>query len=132
MIPEQGGPVEDQPGDARTDRDEAIDMVERGADAAEFEAALDAVFVVAAARPEFTTDEVVELLTSSGWAPREPRVLGAVMRKAAGFGWVRPSQRYAGSARRRSHARPKRVWLSQLYLEPEAALTPCESPVPTA
>jgi hypothetical protein len=108
---------------ASHERERAIQQVEANADPLEFEAAVDAVFVAAVRKPELTTDDVMEVLAGA-WEPREPRVLGAVMRKAASLGWVTRTERWSESPRRESHARPKRVWTSLLWIAPEPEPAP--------
>jgi hypothetical protein len=95
-------------------RDEAIARVERNADTGFYQDAIDAVNLAALAYPEFTTEEVVRLLADRP-APHEPRVFGAVMRRAAEAGWITPTDRWALSTFRRSHSRPKRIWSSLIY-----------------
>lgn len=99
---------------AQEARDAAIDRVEANADEEFFNTALDAVMGLAISQAQFTTDDLVECLRDIP-APREPRVFGAVMRTAARHGWVEASDRYGASNRRKSHARPKRIWLSLLF-----------------
>lgn len=93
-------------------REEAIDRVERHARAAWLEAALGTVRQLAVERPTLTTDDVWLAL---GSAPREPRALGAVMRKAEGLELIEPTNQWALSTRVACHRRPLRVWRSRVY-----------------
>lgn len=97
--------------DAQDARDDAIDRVEKGADPEFIENALEFVYATALRHKEFTTDNVVAMMSNVP-APREPRVWGAIMMKARKAGWIIPGT-YAPSSSRRSHARPKRIWISQ-------------------
>lgn len=87
---------------------EAIERVERNADADWIEAAYMAVVRIAAVRAAFTTDQVWAEVGS----PREPRAMGAVMRRANREGICKPTDRTRASARPENHARPVRVWES--------------------
>jgi hypothetical protein len=98
--------------DAIAARDEAIDRVEKNAQAEWLDAAYRAVKSLAANRDEFTTDDVWVLLTEWGHSVREPRALGAVMRKAAKDDLIQASGRYEKSERKVCHRNPKMVWLS--------------------
>jgi hypothetical protein len=75
---------------------------------------LEIVRLVAQEYPAFTTDDVmIKSIVLDG--PRddfEPRVLGAVMRRAAKDGVVKATAAYQASSFRSCHARPKRVWQS--------------------
>lgn len=101
--------------DARRRRDKAIDTVEAAADSSWKEAADYAIRKVAATRTEFTTDDIWQVLHDmSIEAPREPRALGASMRRAAAAGVIEPTNRIERSARPVCHAAPKRVWRSRV------------------
>ena len=96
-------------------RDAAIDEVEKNCDARWLERAYAVVVSLARERSSFTTDDVLAVLGED--LPREPRVVGAVMRRAKREGIVEPHG-YAASSRVESHARPKRVWHSLVAREP--------------
>lgn len=94
--------------DAEQARDQAIQQVEDNADTDWMRQALAAVKWCAHYHGLFTTDEVWTMLPEV----REPRALGAVMRKAQKAGWIRPTDRVRNSSRVECHARPVRVWES--------------------
>lgn len=75
------------------------------------EAALAAIHSVAERCAELTTDSVLAEDPNLENA-REPRCLGPLMLQAAREGWIASTDRMAASNRRRSNARPKRVWRS--------------------
>lgn len=55
----------------------------------------------------FTTDEVWKVVTSQ---PREPRAMGAAMKRAQADGMIRTTPNYRPSKREDCHGRPVRVW----------------------
>lgn len=70
-----------------------------------------AVLTVAKRRRFFTTDEV--------WAtglepPAEPRALGAVLKRAAGFGFIERTDRFRATRRRSRRGAPVAIWRSLL------------------
>jgi hypothetical protein len=70
---------------------------------------------LAKTRPEFTTDDVWELMHQRmNPMPHEPRALGAMMTNAAKAGLIAPTDRYIPSARPVCHRNPKRIWKSLL------------------
>ena len=92
-------------------RDEALEQVAGGANDATWETIRLAVHAVCLTHTQFTTDDV--------WAEidqpiHEPRVLGAIMRLAAQWGWCRSTGVYRKSIRPQCHARPVVIWQSQL------------------
>lgn len=95
--------------EARRRKTEAIDAVERGADAWWFRRALQAVRSARVSTAGFTTDDVWAILGDD--EPRENRAMGAVMREAHRSGLARPTVQYRPSADPRCHGRPKRVWV---------------------
>lgn len=97
--------------DAEAAREEAIDRAEAHADTGWLDRAYAVVVALARRRGSFTTDDVLRELGDD--MPREPRVVGAVMRRAKRDGVVEPHG-YAPSSRVESHARPKRVWASRV------------------
>jgi hypothetical protein len=101
--------------DALAAQAEAIERVERHADADWKDHVLDVIWGLAAYRAELTSDDVWRLLGQEGPATHEPRALGAMLKKAAGEGWVTPTDTYRPSARAACHARPVRVWRSLIY-----------------
>jgi len=97
---------------AQVARDVAIDQVERAAGAAWLTRAVAAISFVARIRPEFTTDEVWQVLSGAGEAgrPREPRAMGAAMRVAHLTGICVPTTETMMSIRVACHRRPLRIW----------------------
>ena len=89
-------------------KDEALARVEDHATEEEKRRLRDAVHKTAHDYPDgFTADDVWEYLT--GWSPREPRLLGAVLRREArGLGLA--PQGWIKSERARCHGRPVQVW----------------------
>jgi len=96
-------------------RDEAI---ERGwsNSAVKFrDAAFRAILVLAEREDEFTTDDVWEYFTDNKLeANHDGRALGGAMKRAKGLGLIAPSDRFVLSERPACHARPVRIWISQL------------------
>lgn len=74
------------------------------------EQALEAVKHVSSERDEFTTDDLWPYVSM----PKEPRAMGAVMRAAVKAGYCTPTDRTVKSERKECHARPLRVWRSEL------------------
>lgn len=93
-------------------RDEAIHRVDLHADGDWKDAALRTVRSLAASRTTFTTDDVWKLLAGAGYEVREPRAMGAVMRRVAGAGLIRATDHWALSKRPECHRRPVRIWES--------------------
>lgn len=100
------------------ERDAAVDriltQVECNAGQAWIAHALNAVWSAASIYGSITTDQVWERIT---WTPREPRAMGAVMRKATGEGWIRPTNHYERSRRSECNHRPVKVYRSRIYRE---------------
>jgi hypothetical protein len=86
-------------------RDAALQQVEAHADSGWMDAAEKIVRNLAAAGP-FTADALWSRIDQ----PREPRALGALMRKLAVAKFIRPTGRYIKSARPDCHARPLCEW----------------------
>ena len=93
---------------ARADRDKAIDTVEENREewCERFEAA---ILAVAARQESFTSDDVLKAFPELEEC-EEKRVIGAAFRRLSGK--FIEAKGYRESARRKSHARPKRVWKS--------------------
>jgi len=99
-------------------RDRGIDQVEAAASASFKAAALAALKHIAQTAPEFTSDRVWALVERRGFsAPREPRVMGAIMRSAIGHGWIEPTDVFRKSIRPQAHSRSIRVWASKLTVK---------------
>jgi len=61
---------------------------------------------------DFTTDDVFK---PEQWPFTDPRAFGAVMQKAAKLGYITGTDRTRKSIQKRCHARPKKVWKSNIY-----------------
>ena len=70
----------------------------------------EAVVTLAKRLPEFTTDEVWDLIEAA--PPSEPRALGHVMTAMAARGWIRATDRVRKSRRPECHSRPVQIWES--------------------
>jgi hypothetical protein len=92
-------------------RDAAIERVDRNADDDWKAKAMDAVRQVCRMRDEFTTDAVWAILDREGVKPpREPRALGAVMRRASSAGLIERTDRFVPTTRPQAHRKPTAVW----------------------
>lgn len=92
-------------------RDEALERLEE-AHKLWISQALDAVHGLASRRDQLTTDAIWHVV---GSPPKEPRAMGAVMRKAASRGWIKATDRTKLSVRPECHRRPIRIWDSLIY-----------------
>lgn len=80
------------------------------------ELALWAVKAVCTQGPEFTSDEVHQILKELAVAEtHDTRALGGVMRQAQRFGWCEPTIYTRKSERPACHRRPLCVWRSNLW-----------------
>ena len=92
-------------------KDEAIDRVERNASTEWKKVALRAVKWRAKKGLPFTTDEVwADLEGAAVVPPREPRAMGAIMRKAVSEGAIVATEKTVKSSKPSNHKRPERVW----------------------
>lgn len=93
---------------------EAIDRAEGAADPHWLAAAYAALGKVCAMRnagDDLTTDAIWHVLDLDGVpAPREPRAIAAVMRRAAKCGLIEKTNRVKVSVRTENHGRPVSVW----------------------
>lgn len=98
---------------AHAARDRAITQTENANDPRWQAAARFAIEALAKMRREMTSDDVWEFLAHHGLPmPDEPRVLGAVMKRAAAAGIIEATDRVVNSRREAAHAGPKRIWRS--------------------
>jgi len=98
-----------------TARDAAIEQVKEAADMAWKVEAFAAVDYVSRLKDEFTTDAVWWKLAQRGIGfPREPRAMGAIMRKAVLAGLCEPTDQTRKSVRVDCHRRPLQVWKSKV------------------
>ena len=94
-----------------SEKEEAIDRVERGAPELWKKTALKAVKWRAKKGVPFTTDEVWSDLEGAGVEPpREPRAMGAIMRKAVSEGVIVATDKTKISRKGTNNKRPVRVW----------------------
>lgn len=101
--------------EARRRRDEAIARGDAAADAKFKKCLDDAIFYLATAVDEFTTDDVWDHLDDAEiMIPAETRSVGGAMKRAQSKGWIRPTQRVVNSDRPICHCRPVRVWQSRI------------------
>lgn len=96
--------------------DAALHQVETNADQTWFNSALEAVRRVSTRLKAFTTDHVWKVLVEEmkAGAPREPRALGAVMRRAMVLGYCNGTNTTMKSTRPECHRRPIMVYRSKL------------------
>jgi hypothetical protein len=94
-------------------RNEALARVEANANSAWKSHCEDAIRWLSETRPDFTTDDVWELMHQRlNPMPHEPRAIGAMMTNAAKRGLITPTDRYTPSARPECHRRPVKIWKS--------------------
>jgi hypothetical protein len=100
---------------AIAERDAAIDRVSEAAPHAFKVGTMEVIEALALTRDEFTTDAIWALNERRGIeAPPEPRVMGALLKRAAEAGWIEPTDRTVQSGRAENHRRPVRVWRSRI------------------
>lgn len=102
-------------GEARRQRDAALERVEDHAGEEWKDAALRAVEAAAHARREFIVDEVWRFLPATVPGPREGRAMGPVMLRARRAGLIRATEMFRPSERVTSHMVPRRVWRSCVF-----------------
>ena len=102
--------------DARRQRDAALEQVQRNADPAWCDRALEVIRQVCEERADWHSDVLWEFGLDE---PAEARALGPVIQRAARLGWCSRTDRVRPSVR--SHLSPKAVWKSNLYAEQVAA-----------
>lgn len=95
---------------ALAEREQALEAV--AGDGTWVEEAIRAVVWCASTMVDFTADDVwLECRRRGMKTPREPRIMGAVMAKAARAGICVPTSYWRISERVRNHGRPLRVWM---------------------
>lgn len=94
-------------------RDKALGIVDANANAEWKEAALNAVYEVAAIKRRFTADDVWTQIPVF-YHTHEPRALGPVMMRAMRNEWIAPTDSYIRCQRASRHTAPIRVWESRL------------------
>lgn len=100
-------------------RDEGIAKADAAAKEDWKASAIAAVYVAAQTHDRFTTTAVWALLAkdASITPTREPRAMGAIMRKAQKNGWIEPTDKFLNTNRASRHRAPVRIWRSLLYKE---------------
>jgi hypothetical protein len=96
--------------------EDALAEVEENADKKWKNAALAQIRYLCVSRDEFTADDVWDRLDMLPVATKEPRALGAIMRRAVKEGWMRSTEKFVKSRRVESHRRPIVTWQSRLRL----------------
>jgi len=100
-------------GEAQAAREEAIDRVEVAASEKWLQDAVAVIRRVCQKKASFIVDDI--------WAtgllrkPREPRAMGAALRRAAGLGYCQHGMSYLPSAQPKCHGNPRTVWVSFCY-----------------
>jgi hypothetical protein len=100
------------PRPAQAARDQAVACCEQGADQDFLLRADTAVQRVAGRQAFLTSDDVWAELREQ---PREPRVMGPIMMRAAKAGIITATNQWRQSESATNHGRPQRVWRSNLY-----------------
>ena len=77
--------------------------------------AFQAIVVLAETEDEFTTDDIWEYFSDNKLElNHDGRALGGAMKRAESMGLIAPTDRFVSSERPACHARPVRIWTSQL------------------
>jgi hypothetical protein len=101
---------------ARAARDDALEQVETN-NAEWVERAADALKALCQRQATLTSEDLWRACQYLGMAHvREPRAMGAVMRRGQQCGWCAPTDTWAQGWRGASHGRPVRVWRSMLHV----------------
>lgn len=77
--------------------------------------ASEAVRECALTMPEFTPDDVWEIIFKSGITTHENRAFGSIMQSAARAGMIKKTGRYIESRRKNQHKAPLTQWMSLIY-----------------
>ena len=96
-------------------RDEALEQVEDNANAKWALLVLEIIKELAEKSARITSDDVwVRLKDYPDVNTHQPSAMGAMFRRAASIGFIVSTDSFVQSARPSSHARPIRVWRSNL------------------
>jgi hypothetical protein len=99
-------------------RDEALEQVEDNANKAWTDLVTKIIGQLANRLDHFTSDDVWdELKNYPEIQTHQPAAMGAMFRNASKIGHIKPSDSFIASKRAVSHARPIRVWNSNLVEE---------------
>ena len=93
-------------------RNEAIAAVEGASDVIVLHELRTALRAIAGRMRSFTTDDLTE---AAKLTPREPKLLGAVVKWGEMAGICAPTGRYIRSRNHACHGRPKMIWRSRIY-----------------
>lgn len=77
--------------------------------------ASDALRKCAETKPEFTTDDMWEIINQTGVVTSENRAMGAIMQSASRAGIIKSTGYFLPSKRVSKHKSPTRVWQSLIY-----------------
>lgn len=77
--------------------------------------ASDALRKCAETKPEFTTDDMWEIINQTGIVTSENRAMGAIMQSASRGGMIKATGYFLPSKRVSKHKSPTRVWQSLIY-----------------
>lgn len=96
-------------------RDAALEQVEENANAEWTQLVLEVIEKLAQGYFVITSDDVwQELENYPHITTHQPSAMGAMFKRAASLGYITPTDRFVTSKRPSSHARPIRVWDSNL------------------
>jgi hypothetical protein len=96
-------------------RDEALEQVEDNANKAWTNLVSKIITELASEMTEFTSDDVWNELTNYPEVQtHQPAAMGAMFKHASQMGQIQPTDRFIASKRPISHARPIRIWNSNL------------------
>ena len=77
--------------------------------------ASDALRKCAETMPEFTSDDVWEIINKTGITTSENRAYGAIVQAAHRAGIIQPTPNFIQSKRPQVHKNPIRIWQSRIY-----------------
>ena len=110
---------------ARQETEDAIEQARINADQNWMVWALQAAYMTATHRDQFTADDV--WVTLQRWKPdsdtHERRAMGPILREAARRGWIASTGTYATSRRRSRHCGPVLLWKSTITADSEPLWT---------
>ena len=89
----------------------ALERVDAAADPLWKDVVSDAIWHLVLTAETWTSDDIYDLLPE-GCVTKEPRAMGAVIRKFVTSGWIVSTGEYRESRRPEAHRNPKKVWRS--------------------
>jgi hypothetical protein len=90
--------------------DNAIESVGRAANGEWIRVVERIIRDLAASGEPFTTDDVWDALREQSTTTREPRAMGAVMRRMVKSGFIEKAEGFRVSIRPKAHKNPKQLW----------------------